>query len=333
MTLFAQNSSFVRCKEWMTIETEQQRRWWFATHPEFSRTGKGERTGNHKKQGSESPKVSPKAVDEYVDRMLPYQHGPVADLLKSIKRNFGTQSHPDEHNGFGDNRGIDRRSLQPRKPEATIGPPKPPGLSDRARYVLDILCPGLTKAYDRWRTGYYAAYPSAPGPLYDALGDLMSLATVGLAKIEAALAKAVNPAEIAALQNAHQELLKIWDRANFPRGWAIEDHLGRNLPRTFKGIDGFENGVATSIKSMHLGLKSYQDPAKFLSQGRKYVDQIANFGRASMRDIDIRAEHITERVLRLGVPPGATKAQESALKSLIEYGKRHGVKVEVIRVP
>lgn len=315
------------------IETEQQRRWWFATHPEFSRPEKGGRTGTHEKRGRESPKVSPKAVDEYVDRMLPYQDGPVADPLKSVKRNFGTQAHPDEHEEFGENRGIDRQSKQPKEPEATIGPTKPPGLSDRERYVLDILCPGLTKAYDRWRTGYYDAYPSAPGPLYDALGDLVSLAAVGLAKIQAALEKAVNPAEIAALQNARQELLNIWDRANFPRGWAVEDHLGRNLPRTFKGIDGFENGVATSIKSMHLGLKSYQDPAKILSQGRKYVDQVANFGGASTKRMDISAKDITERFLLLGVPPGATKAQNSALKSLIEYGKQHGVKVEVIRVP
>jgi hypothetical protein len=37
--------------------------------------------------------------------------------------------------------------------------------------------------------------------------------------------------------------------------------------------------------------------------------------------------------LRLGVPHEATKAQKSALKSLIEYGKQNGVKVEVIRVP
>jgi hypothetical protein len=198
---------------------------------------------------------------------------------------------------------------------------------------LNFLFPGITKAYDRWRTGYYEAYPWAPGPLYDALGDLAGLAAIGLTKIQAALAKAVNPSEIAALQNAHQELLKIWEYANFPRGGAIEDILGRNLPRTFKGIDKFENGVATSIKSMDLGMKSYQDPAKILSRGRKYVDQVANFSGERMKRIDISAKDITERILRLGVPAEATEAQKSALQSLIEYGKQKGVKVEVIGVP
>jgi hypothetical protein len=84
---------------------------------------------------------------------------------------------------------------------------------------------------------------------------------------------------------------------------------------------------------MDLRTKTYKDPAKILSLGRKYVDQVADFSGADLGDIHLRAEHITERVLRLGVPPGATDAQKSALKSLIEYGRQNGVKVEVIRVP
>jgi len=252
-----------------------------------------------------------------VDHALPYVDGPVAELLKSVKRNFGTQASPDAH----------------KEPVATIGPPRPPDFSDRARYVLDVVCPGLTKAYDRWRTGYYEAYPWAPGPLYDALGDLMGFASLGLMKIQAALAKAASAAEIAALHSARQELLKLWDLANFPRGWGVEDHLGRNLPRTFKGIDRFVDGVATSIKSMHLGLKAYQDPANILSQGRMPVDKVANFTGARMGGRIITIKDITDRVLRLGVPPGATEVQKSALKGLIEYGKQKGVKVEVIRVP
>jgi hypothetical protein len=141
------------------------------------------------------------------------------------------------------------------------------------------------------------------------------------------------PGKIAALQNARQELLKIWDFANFPRGWAVEDHLGRTLPRTFTGIDMFKKGVATSIKSMHLGKRTYQNPANILSKGRKYINEVANFSKARMGKIEITAEQIKQRVLRLGVPPGATKAQKSALKSLIEYGKQKGVKVEVIQLP
>ena len=84
---------------------------------------------------------------------------------------------------------------------------------------------------------------------------------------------------------------------------------------------------------MHLRLNSYQDPAKILSVGRRYVDKLADFDGATIGRIKIMAEDITERVLRLGVPPEATEAQKSALKSLIEYGKQKGITVEVISVP
>jgi len=316
-------------RRFLVIETQEQRRRWFATHPEYSWSHRGI-SGRPEKEKDEN-EIDPRDVDEYVDNALKYETDQsVMALLESVKLNFGTQAYPSEHDEFGDNSGMDWWS---RQPDAWIGPPPPPDLSDRARQVVDILFPGITKAYDRWRIGYYDAYPWAPGPVYDALPDLIGLAAAGLTKIQVVLAKAINPAEIAALQRARQELLKIWEYANFPRGRAIEDHLGRNLPRTFKGIDQFDKGVATSIKSMDLRLKSYQDPAKILSQGRKYVDQVANFEGAIMRDFDIAAKDITERALRLGVPHGATKAQKSALKSLIEYGKQNGVKVEVITVP
>ena len=45
------------------------------------------------------------------------------------------------------------------------------------------------------------------------------------------------------------------------------------------------------------------------------------------------SKNITERVLRLAVPPGATEVQKAALRRVIGYGKENGVRVEVIRVP
>jgi hypothetical protein len=71
------------------IETEEQRRWWFATHPQYSSSRRGIRDGaDH--EGSHD-KVDPKEVDAYVDEALKYETGSVADLLRSVKRNFGTE--------------------------------------------------------------------------------------------------------------------------------------------------------------------------------------------------------------------------------------------------
>jgi len=76
------------------IETDEQRRWWFATHPEYSRSRRGTKTGRRKAEEKEPEKVRPEEVDAYVDNALQYVSGPVAELLKSVKRNFGTEGYP-----------------------------------------------------------------------------------------------------------------------------------------------------------------------------------------------------------------------------------------------
>jgi len=74
------------------IETDEQRRWWFATHPEYSRSRRGTKTRKRKAEEKEPEKVRPEEVDAYVDNALQYVSGPVAELLKSTKRNFGTEA-------------------------------------------------------------------------------------------------------------------------------------------------------------------------------------------------------------------------------------------------
>jgi hypothetical protein len=71
------------------IETEEQRRWWFATHPEYSWSRRGIRGYSGRENGN---KVDPEEVDRYVDNALKYETGSVADLLRSVKRNFGTEA-------------------------------------------------------------------------------------------------------------------------------------------------------------------------------------------------------------------------------------------------
>ncbi len=72
------------------IETEEQRRWWFATHPEYSWSRRGIRGGPGREESGE--RVDPEEVDKWVDEALKYETGAVPDLLKSVKRNFGTEA-------------------------------------------------------------------------------------------------------------------------------------------------------------------------------------------------------------------------------------------------
>ncbi len=80
--------------------TDNQRRWWFATHPEYRRSRRGNRRHGHIGSKDKPKRVDPKQVDEYVDHALQYVHGPVAEILKSTKRNFGTGTQPGLNNGL-----------------------------------------------------------------------------------------------------------------------------------------------------------------------------------------------------------------------------------------
>lgn len=76
------------------IQTEEQRRWWFATHPEYSHGRNQTKAGEGGK--THQNKIDPREVDKYVDRALNYEKGPVADLLRIVKKNFGTEGDSSE---------------------------------------------------------------------------------------------------------------------------------------------------------------------------------------------------------------------------------------------
>jgi len=93
------------------IETEEQRRWWFATHPEYSWSRRGIRADSDREGGGD--KVDPREVDAYVDEALKYETGPVAELLKSVKRNFGTEAElKDDLAKLEEARRADERGLE-----------------------------------------------------------------------------------------------------------------------------------------------------------------------------------------------------------------------------
>ena len=74
------------------LETEKQRRWWFATHPEFSWGHTGKRSKRHDDEDGDLERIDPKEVDAYVDEQLEYATDPVIiQLLESTKFWFGTE--------------------------------------------------------------------------------------------------------------------------------------------------------------------------------------------------------------------------------------------------
>ncbi len=118
----------------------------------------------------------------------------------------------------------------------------------------------------------------------------------------------------------------------FKRGKVVEKRLGQNLPDNFPTIDRFDGGVATSIKTLDLGAKSYQRGSALRRTVTRYIDDVAGFRGARVGDTQIRASEVTGRGLDLVLPKGAgTEAQLKMLDELVEYGRKAGVQVNLIR--
>lgn len=125
-----------------------------------------------------------------------------------------------------------------------------------------------------------------------------------------------------------------WSLALSPRGFAVEEALGGNLPRSFPTIDRFANGAATSIKSVDLTATSYQNAGALASRLTGYVDNVAGFNGATFNQVSITSGQVTSRGLEIAIQPGvATAAQTAALNEVVAYGTSQGVVVRVVTVP
>lgn len=122
----------------------------------------------------------------------------------------------------------------------------------------------------------------------------------------------------------------VWGKGPGIRGELIEKRLGQNLPQPFKIIDRFENGVATSIKSMDLWTQTFRNADNITRTGRGYIDKVAVFEGASSGKTMITSLQVRVRALDLAVPPGASPAQRLALQGLVTYGRQKGVFVNII---
>lgn len=121
----------------------------------------------------------------------------------------------------------------------------------------------------------------------------------------------------------------VWKLDPFARGWAIEKIIGRgellkDLPG-FPTIDRFENGIATSIKSIDLGAKTYQNVGALTSRVQDYIDELANFPGARYGGVNITRAMIRGRKLILAVPRNASAAQIKALQQLAGNAANQGV--------
>jgi hypothetical protein len=113
------------------------------------------------------------------------------------------------------------------------------------------------------------------------------------------------------------------------RGRVIETLRGvPDAFRNVRGIDNFANGVATSIKSLDIFAKTYQNLNSLGSTLSGYVQQLANYSGGAIPGQVLRNGQIQKRVLEVILPAGKLNAQQ--LKTLYQVQQdalRQGVDV------
>ena len=109
--------------------------------------------------------------------------------------------------------------------------------------------------------------------------------------------------------------------------------MGHNLPGNFPVIDRFENGLATSIKSLNLDSATYQNASTLNRTLTGYVDTVAEFQGRTWAGVRIRPQDVSGRALDLVVPHSGTAAQQTVINQTVQYGTSRGVIVNVIPYP
>ena len=184
----------------------------------------------------------------------------------------------------------------------------------------------LASAYiGGWAFGHSALIVGAAGLT---LAKGIELTTWLIARYE------LNPA----IQQATNQICdrsKIWSLKPFQRGIDIENLLGRSpeFVSNFPVIDKWNNGIATSIKSIDLTANSYQNISTLTNKVQSYVTAIANWQGVRWGGVSITSDQIISRELLLAIPPTASQAQLAALSQIQTWAQSKGVELIIQVIP
>ncbi len=169
------------------------------------------------------------------------------------------------------------------------------------------------------------AEPTVIGQAFGSKAQEVEEAIVGGAGLAGGVARPVSPVPAKAPSSG------VWAMKPFDRGVAIENSIGRNLPGNFPTIDRFRGGIATSIKSVDLTAKTYQNPSTLLRTVAGYIHEVRRFNGATWADFEVAGAAIRGRALELAIPAGSgSAAQNAALQFAVKYGRMFGVRVTII---
>ena len=123
----------------------------------------------------------------------------------------------------------------------------------------------------------------------------------------------------------------IWGLDNFKRGDGFRSIFGSNLPKTYPVIDNYENGNATSFKSIDLTAPYYKSKSKIKKSIKKDIDELSAFngGEKTIDGKKYKVDNIKGKTLKVIIPKNSPKDRKEIIKSLKEYAHSKGINLEI----
>ncbi|MBN1891153.1 MAG: hypothetical protein JW780_00060 [Clostridiales bacterium] len=125
----------------------------------------------------------------------------------------------------------------------------------------------------------------------------------------------------------------VWDKENFERGLYFRNLYGGNLPERFPVLSAWENGTATSIKSIDLTAPSYESGNDLYKKVIGHIDEIAEYQGTDKPwgkdQIYITGEEIENRVLIIIVPENSPESLIDELNGYRSYAESRGVEIVI----
>mgnify|MGYP000975478715 CR=1 FL=1 len=129
-----------------------------------------------------------------------------------------------------------------------------------------------------------------------------------------------------------EDNVSVWDMTNLKRGQEIRKRQGANLPFNFPTIAKFENGTATSIKSLNIDEPYYKNALNLEKKITGYINKLEEFEGGTGGGVSINSWEISNKVLILVIPETElTHVQQSVLDKCISAAKSKGITLKPVK--
>jgi len=124
----------------------------------------------------------------------------------------------------------------------------------------------------------------------------------------------------------------VWDMNNIKRGREIRKLQGANLPFNFPTIANFQNGAATSIKSLNIDKVYYQNSRNLKLKLISNINKLEEFNGGKSSTLTIESYEILRKELILVIPETQLlPSQQQTINECIQIARSKGIDLKLIK--